>query len=85
MTRQKRDHIDSESKGRGLDDPALLHKKGSIMKCEIFAGRDWEILEELISGFLNGKKLIEMKQSVVRAGFFDSYHLLVITIIYEEV
>ena len=54
------------------------------MKCEIFAGRDWDILEELISGFLNGKKLIEMKQSVVRAGFFDSYHLLVITIIYEE-
>ncbi len=84
MTRPKRGRTDSDNKGRGLDDPALLHKKGSNMKCKIFADRDWENLQELISGFLNGKKLIEMRQSAVRAGFFDSYHLLVITIIYEE-
>lgn len=55
------------------------------MKCRIFADRDWDNLQELINGFLKGKKLIEMRQSTVRAGFFDSYHLLVITIIYEEV
>lgn len=84
MRRPKRGRIDSGNKGRGLDDPALLHKKGTNMKCKIFADRDWENLQELVSGFLNGKKLIEMKQSTVRAGFFDSYHLLVITIIYEE-
>jgi hypothetical protein len=54
------------------------------MKCKIFAGRDWDVLEELITGFLTNKKIVTMRQSVVRAGFFDNYHLLVITIIYKE-
>ena len=54
------------------------------MKCKIFAGRDWDVLEELIAGFLTDKKIVAMRQSVVRAGLFDNYHLLVITIIYKE-
>ena len=61
-----------------------LLKKGTNMKCKIFAGRDWDVLEELIAGFLTNKKIVAMRQSVVRAGLFDNYHLLVITIIYKE-
>ena len=54
------------------------------MKCEIFSGQDWNMLQVLITGFLSNKKLIDMKQSVVRRSFLENYHLLVITIIYEE-
>lgn len=55
------------------------------MKIKIYYGRDWETIEELINAFLINRKLIEIKQNVVRAGCFDSYHLLVITVIYEEI
>jgi len=54
------------------------------MKCEIFAGRDWAILEALINGFIANKKVIEIKQSVVRGSFFYPYPYLIITIFYEE-
>lgn len=54
------------------------------MKCRIFRDRDWDNLQELVSGFLADKKLIEMRQSVVKAGIFEDWHLLVITVIYEE-
>ncbi len=64
--------------------PPIFIGKGQDMKCEIFSGQDWNMLQVLITGFLSNKKLIDMKQSVVRRGFLEDYHLLVITIIYEE-
>jgi len=69
--------------GGAVSVPPLL-KKGTNMKCKIFASRDWDVLEELITGFIANKKIVDMRQSVVKAGFFDNYHLLVITIIYKE-
>ncbi len=55
------------------------------MKCEIFAGRDLGTLEALINGFLNNKKAVEIKQSVVPGTFFYPYPYLIITIFYEEI
>ena len=55
------------------------------MKIKIYYGRDWDTIEELINAFLQNKKLIELKQNVIRGGFFDSYHFIVITLIYEGV
>ncbi len=55
------------------------------MKCEIFAGRDLGTLEALINGFLNNKKAVEIKQSVVPGSFFYPYPYIIITIFYEEI